>query len=257
MLSIQTNTLKTNKEENPESVKLIDDYLKTVVRETKSFKSDRKVRYDALAVIDEMKAEGKLNHIRPEDVETAQKDVREKKSEHGVRSWLNYYNRGLVQDYVHDTAGLLSDNTVPWGEKIKTSAKVLLGVGVASVATGSVAQAVLGEANYDRFLGASDEKLISDFMMGNDHYQSLVPVVAGVTAAAMAAKLGVSVITRPISEEEAKKFDEYIDIKHTQVALKQLKKALKSQKTVSNTRDDAGKKDLLSTAVLQKKVISY
>ena len=65
MLSIKTDTSETDKGKNQESIKLINDYLKTVIRETKNFKSDRKVRYDALAVLDEMKAEGKLKQINP------------------------------------------------------------------------------------------------------------------------------------------------------------------------------------------------
>lgn len=257
MLSIKTDTSETDKGKNQESIKLINDYLKTVIRETKNFKSDRKVRYDALAVLDEMKAEGKLKQINPEDIEQTQNRIREKKNEHGVRSWLNYHNRGLVQDYVHDTVDLLSDKTVPFEEKVATSAKVLLGIGIASVATGGVAQAILGEANYDKFMGASDERLVSDFMMGNDHYQSLVPVVAGVAAAAMTAKIGVSVITKPKSQEEAKKFEEYIDIKHSQIALKQLKKFLKAEPAVSNEKSSLNKKSVLSQAVLKKNTLSY
>lgn len=243
MLSIKTDTSKTNLN----SKELIKEYLGTVLRETKNFTSDRKVRNDALAVLDEMKADGKLEYINPEDIEAAQKKAQEQKSEHGIRSWLNYHNRGLIQDYVHNVADLLSDNTVPWEEKAIKSAKVLLGIGVASVATGCAAQAVFGAPDYDRMMGASSEKLLSNFLTSD---QSLTPVVAGVTAAAMVTKLGVSVITKPKSEEEAKKFEEYVDIKHAQIALKQLKKILKSEQTASN------KNDSLHNAVLHRKAFS-
>ena len=254
MLSIKTNVSATNIKTDLESISLINEYLRTVVRETKNFTSDRKVRNDALAVIDEMKADGKLKYISREDVKSAQEAAREKKSEHGIRSWLNYHNRGLVQDYVHDMADLLSDNTVPWEEKAKTSAKVLLGIGVASVATGSAAQAFFGAPDYDRMMGASDEKLISNFLTG-DH--SLTPIVAGVAAAAIVTKLGVSVITKPKSKEEAKKFEEYVDIKHAQIALKQLKKILKSEPSVSNQDSKPHNRTVLSAAVLQKNSHSY
>lgn len=251
MLTIKTDDTRTGWDRR-ESEELINGFLTTVLKETKPLKSARKVRYHALAVIDEMSADGVLKNIDAEDVDRARKELAEKKRGYGLRAKLNYVNRGLVQDYVHDMAGLMADKTMPFEEKLKVSAKVLVGVGAAAVATGVFAQAVFGEANYDKYLGASDEKLISDFFAGNDHYVSLLPVVAGAAAAAMTAKIGVSVLTRPRSEAEAKKFDEYVDIKHAQVALKQLKRFLKAQKPEKTADNEKN----VSAALLREKAFS-
>lgn len=252
MLSIKTDAEKIDVTYREKSERLIGEFLKTVLKETKQFRSAKNVRRDALAVIDEMDGSGDLRFIRSEDVERARKMLDEKRNEHGLRSWLNYHNRGHVQDYIHDVADMMRDRTIPFEEKLKTSVKMFVGMGAVSVATGAMAQTVLGASNYDKYMGASQEQLISDFLIGNDHYQSLMPVVAGAAAVAMTAKIGVSLATKPKSAAEAKKFDEYVDIRHAQVALKQLKKFVKDQGGCDKTK--TADKPHLSQILLRERV---
>lgn len=219
MLNIALEARQKSGAEVSKSRALIEAYLKEVVETTAGYASERAAKKEMKFAAQDAVSESR-GQIDVKDIDALHKDVKEASEEYGLRAYLHHQSKGLLQTVVTDmclygragTAGAL--------------AKTAVGAAAVSTAVGSAAQAAFGPEDYLRYFGGSFEQLTSRFLMGAENHSSLVPAVAGVTAALAVSRLAVAFAVRPRTEEERDKFQDYTDLKHAQVALKQLKKAV-------------------------------
>lgn len=173
-------------QKDTKSAALLNKYLSGAVA-----KMDGMTKKDATKVADKFAAQ-KAQGIELADVTAKEADVNEGLKKFGLKEKLNY-----------------ASDAKAYNEDIQKSVDTMVMTGVMSVAsTLTLAVATTSTPEQGATLGA----------------------VAGVvlTAATLErlAKAGMRAVSAPRNEEQAKKVDEYTELKHTQLALKQLKNVL-------------------------------
>lgn len=219
MLNVALETRQKNGAEVSKSRALIEAYLKEAVETTAGYSSERAVKkemkFAALDAVSESRGQ-----IDVKDIDALQKDVKDASKGYGARAYLHHQSKGLLQSIVTDMCLYGRAGTAG------AAAKSALGIAAVSTAVGAAAQAAFGPEDYMRCFGGSFEQLASRFLFGAENHASLVPAVATVTAAVAVSRVAVAFAVRPRTEQERGKFQDYTDLKHAQVALKQLKNAV-------------------------------
>lgn len=213
--------------EKARSMALISRYLRAVTRETEGAYHTQEVRRAARGATYDMERH-ELKEISLDDISEIRADLKEAGREYGTRAALHHRSRGVLQEIVTDMC------TLERGGVPGAAAKSVLAVAAASGAVGVVAEAAFGAGHY----GYTFEQSVANFLLGTEQNPSLVPVVGGIAAAAIAGRVAAAFAVHPRTPEERKKFDDYSDIKHALVALKQLKKAVVSAKKPEFEKED-------------------
>lgn len=229
MLTVRsiTDAKKTAPAEKAKSMALISRYLMAVTRETEGAYRTRDVRLTAEGATYDLERH-ELKSISLDDIAEIRRDLKEAGSEYGARAALHHRSRGVLQEVVTDMC------TFGRGGVPGAAAKSVMATAAVSGVVGVVAEAAFGVGHY----GYTFEQSAANFLLGTEQNPSLVPVVSGIAAAAIAGRVAVAFAAHPRTPEERKKFDDYSDIKHALVALKQLKKAVVSAKTPDFEKED-------------------
>ncbi len=229
MLTVRsiTDAKKTAAAEKAKSMSLISRYLMAVTRETEGAYSARDVRRTAEGAVYDLTRD-ELKAISLNDIAEIRKDLKKAGSEYGTRAAIHHRSRGILQEIVTDMC------TMERGGVPAAAAKSVLAAAAVSGTLGVVAEAAFGAGHY----GYTFEQSAANFLLGSEQNPSLVPVVSGIAAAAIAGRVAVAFAVHPRTPEERQKFDDYSDIKHAAVALKQLKKAVVSSKKPGFEKED-------------------
>lgn len=219
MLNIASESRQKNGAEVSKSRALIETYLEEIVKTTADYGSERAAKKEMKFAAQDAVSESR-GQIDVKDIDALQKDVREASKGYGVRAHLHHQSKGFLQSIV--TEMCLYGRAGTAGALTKTA----VGVAAVSAAVGAAAQSAFGPEDGLRYFGGSFEQLTSRFLFGAPDHPSLVPIVAGVTATVAVSRLAVAFAVRPRTEEERAKFQDYTDLKHAHLALKQLKNAV-------------------------------
>lgn len=173
-------------QKDTKSAALLNKYLSGAVA-----KMDGMTKKDAKKVANKFAAE-KAEGIQVADVTAKEAEVKEGLKKFGLRETLNYAS---------DAKALSED--------VQKSVDTMLVTGVMSVASVlTLAVATTSTPEQGATLGA------------------VAGVVLTAATAERLAKAGLRAVSAPRNEEQARKADEYTELKHTQLALKQLKNVL-------------------------------